>query len=76
MKRIVVERGLVLEGMQDYAFKQITKRKVVVFGKCFEHFDHSLFHPHADLHALDGNFFYVGVFFKLGHDVPLFGAIA
>src|SRR5579875_212168 len=59
-----IERRNVLEGVQDDAFEQISQGNIVVFSKRFQHFEHALLHPHADLYALDLHY---GVFFRLRH---------
>src|SRR5262245_36193937 len=48
-----IKRRLAVEGMQHNSLQQIAEGHIVVFSQPLEHFQQSLFQPHAGLDALD-----------------------
>jgi len=52
-ERCGAERWLSVEGMQNNAFQQVTKRHVVEFGESFEHFQQTFFHAYTRLDSFD-----------------------
>src|SRR5260221_6430472 len=55
LERFLAKRSLALKNMQGNPFEQITKSYVEIFCESFEHLYHFLFHPDADLYALNGD---------------------
>jgi hypothetical protein len=47
------KRALAIKGVEHDAFEEISERHVVIFPESFKHFQDSLFHANAGLHALD-----------------------
>src|ERR1700675_4124941 len=47
------EGSLAVEGVEHYAFEQVTQGHVVIFGEGLENFEKTFFHADAGLNALD-----------------------
>src|SRR5580700_1652862 len=59
LETLGAKRTFAVEGMQHDPFQEIAERQVVKLPERFEHFQDSLFHAHAGLHALHDELFFL-----------------